>query len=214
MWQAIREVRPGAQLQGFVFHWTQALWPKTQKLGLEPAYVAQEGARCFIRCLMALPFLPFANIEEVFQDHRQGSDNPKLTELCNYIENIWLRSSVWAPTNWSVFNKSVQTNKGCEGWHRRLNHRSDDRKLPFYQLVDVLHKELRVVELQVRLLSENNLRQYQRGSSKRTSGRVFAAWDEYSRTLDCRELLEKCTTIYAPVIDRPTPEEGEDVAEQ
>ena len=67
MWKAIRDVFPTASIKGCVFHFTQAVWRKTQELGLKTTY-SQRGAEYrYIRMLMAL----IVSEEQILRDQRQ-----------------------------------------------------------------------------------------------------------------------------------------------
>ncbi|XP_021354690.1 uncharacterized protein LOC110451153 [Mizuhopecten yessoensis] len=57
-WNAVRTVLPGVDLRGCSFHSCQAVMRKVANLGLRTTYMKREGVHCFIRKLLALPFLP------------------------------------------------------------------------------------------------------------------------------------------------------------
>eukprot|EP00105_Crassostrea_gigas_P020377 XP_011439145.1 PREDICTED: uncharacterized protein LOC105336498 [Crassostrea gigas] len=86
-WQAICEVFPHASLKGCAFHWSKAVWSHVQQLGLSTTFRQREGAHSFIKQLLALPFLPWNHVEDVFRvmeerapaTHavRQGPVDPK-----------------------------------------------------------------------------------------------------------------------------------------
>ena len=42
--------------------------------------------------------------------------------LMEYIDQTWMKSSVWPIESWCVFKRTVRTNNDCEGWHLRLNN--------------------------------------------------------------------------------------------
>jgi hypothetical protein len=44
-----------------------------------------------------------------------------------------------------------------EGWHRRLNKKTDDEKPPFYLLVIRLYEEAQLLPIQRKLVSEEKL---------------------------------------------------------
>ena len=70
----------------------------------------------------------------------------------------WIRSTVWPPKCWSVFMQSIRTNNDIEGWHHSLNRRAAGRcGLPLYKFVALLHKEVGLVSVQIRLVSERKL---------------------------------------------------------
>jgi len=46
-----------------------------------------------------------------------------------------------------------------EGWHRWLNTRFHWHNLPFYQLVNLLHQEADLVDVQVQIIGDEKLKQ-------------------------------------------------------
>ena len=65
-----------------------------------------------------------------------------------------------------------------EGWHHGLNKRAAGRcGLPLYMLVDLLHKEARLVSLQIRLVSERKLKRMQRATYRQMQNRLFDMWE-------------------------------------
>ena len=112
----------------------------------------------------------------MFEQGKAGS--AKLRDLTSYIEDTWI-TGLWKPKHWSVFKQSVRTNNDVEGWHNCLNRQARRGQLPFYLLVALLHKKSQMVSVQVRLLSEANLRRYQRAKYSVLQGRIFSLWDAY-----------------------------------
>ena len=113
----IRDVLPTASIKGCVFHFTKAVWWKTQELGLKTTY-SQRGAEYrYIRMLMALPFLPAHDIEPAFQLLSDRATSPELRSLVRYLENTWMDNAVWRPRNWSIYRHSIRTNNDVEGMY-------------------------------------------------------------------------------------------------
>ena len=65
-WKAVASVLPETQLQGCAFHWGQALWRKTQELGLKRAYVNDDSTHKYVKKLLSLLLLPAEHIPPVF----------------------------------------------------------------------------------------------------------------------------------------------------
>ena len=83
----------------------------------------------------------------------------------------------------------MRTNNDVEGWHRKLKAQAQHGYLPFYQLVDLLYRESRIVDVQVLLVAEHKLRRNQRLTYKDVQGRLHDLWDEYDRHKNAGQLL-------------------------
>ncbi|XP_072051460.1 uncharacterized protein [Amphiura filiformis] len=142
---------------------------------------------------MALPYLPHEKIAPMFQLLKRRGSTDKLREVFGYIEKTWIEG-LWSPRDWSNFMSSVRTNNDVEGWHHRLNQKVGGRaNLPFYQLVTELHREAGMVDLQIRLVTEQKLSIHQRTMTKRLQGRLFTYWDEFNqKTRTTERLLRAC----------------------
>ena len=84
-WKAVASVLPETKLQGCAFHWGQAVWRKTQEIGLKKAYVNDESTHKYVNKLLSLPLLPAEHIPPVFTALQLKANTDKLTELTDYI---------------------------------------------------------------------------------------------------------------------------------
>ena len=84
IWGALRKVLPTVKIMGCVFHWTQALWRNIQALGLQSAYTSDYGTFKFLRRVMALPFLPHDQIDDVFDILQEKATTVPLQEFMAY----------------------------------------------------------------------------------------------------------------------------------
>ena len=81
-------------------------------------------------------------------------------DLCmlTYFDQTWMKSTVWPIESWCVFKRTVRTNNDCEGWHRRLNNLAPGQAgLNMYFLFQILYKETRDVNRQVKSVSEGKV---------------------------------------------------------
>ena len=95
----------------------------------------------------------------------------------------------------------VRTNNDVEGYHNRINHRGRPNQA-FYSLIALLHAESKFVSLQIRLMSTNKLRKYQRKTYARIHGQYEKLWDRYADPEDdlgVSGLLRKVARINGPV---------------
>ncbi|KAK4308837.1 hypothetical protein Pmani_019484 [Petrolisthes manimaculis] len=150
---------------------------------------------------MALPFLPEGEITLMFERLASQATTTQVRTVIEYISRTWINGSVWPPSTWSIFNKSVRTNNDIEGWHNRLNKRAVGRSsLPFYLLITLLHKEAKLTSLHIRLVSEKKLRRIQRRKYRELQNKLFILWDEYLRgDRSALQLLKACSHLNGPV---------------
>jgi len=174
---------------------------KVQELGLATAYEQDDGTHRLIRKLIALPFLPDNEIPAAFSQLRGTATTDALKKLVRYIKSTWIESSIFPPKVWSVYGQAVRTNNDLEGWHNVLNRRAGVKvHIPFYVLVQHLHKEAKLCALQIRLVSDGKLMRIQRQTYRRLQGKIFELWDQYaSKDKTAEQLLRACCQLYGPV---------------
>ena len=104
--------------------------------------------------------------------------------------------------SWCVFKQSTRTNNDVEGWHRRLNKKTDGEKPPFYLLVRRLYEEAQLLPIQRKLVSEGKLSRYQRKQVRSNQAIMFNLWDEYTASsISASRLLNQCGRVNGPVVE-------------
>lgn len=188
VWKAFRDNVPNIVIIGCAFHWTQALFRNLKKCGLGPDYLVNEDLRFLLRKVMSLYLLPYQKIKKNFYLLKEESEqrkyskfSAKLADFFSYMESTWIETTLWSPKTWSVFMQHTRTNNGMEGCYNRLKRRAGKRKMNFYELVSGLHKETRMLSLQMNLLSRNKLTQCIRKTQTGTQHALFTLWDKYNR---------------------------------
>jgi len=150
--------------------------------------------------MMALPLLPPDDILTQFHRLQRHASSTELQDLCEYVEDTWIQSSLWPPEHWSVFQSAIRTNNDAEGWHNRLSRKAGQKcKLPFYVLLTLLHSESKFIAVQMRMVTQYKLKKYQRKKYKRLQGKLVKLWEEREAgTRSARHLLKAVSHIYGP----------------
>ena len=176
----------------------QAIWRKVQDIGLRRAYIHDNATHRYVKELMAMQLPPAEHIDPVFQVLKTKATSSKLQHLTTYIEDTWINSSVWPPTNWSVYGQIVRTDNDLEGWHTRINT-STRPQTGLYLLVEKLHLEATAIPLTIRLLSGKKIRCHQRSDAKEIQDRLEIQWNLYKAgEKTAMRLLKACASIYGP----------------
>ena len=129
-----------------------------QELSLALAYSNNNGIHQYVKMLMALPYLPHQEIPVSFQRLKLQATIPVLHELVDYVDNQWINTNTFPHSSWSVYRQPVHTNNDVEGWHNSLSRLAGGRvHLPFYLLIQLLHRESSVCTVQVRLANTRKL---------------------------------------------------------
>ena len=82
----------------------------------------------------------------------------------------WIEGDLQSPDKWSVFGQAVQTNNDVEGWHGMLKRHAKRGNLSFYLLVRLLHEQAQLVNMQVRLVTDQKLKRWQRKQYRQSQG--------------------------------------------
>ena len=143
MMDAIGEEIPGAQSRGCLFHYTQAVWRKIQALGLQKDYNEGRELQDCCRQMMALPFLPEAEIQAAFGWLLDivHDLHPTMQAFTNYINQQWVNNGQLPLARWNCHGADVRTNTGMEGWHSRFNRKVGVAHPNSWALMECLQRE-------------------------------------------------------------------------
>ena len=90
------------------------------------------------------------------------------------------QNKYFSHSSWSVYGQPVRANNNIEGWHNSLNRHAGVRvHLPFYLLIQLLHRESFVCTVQVRLVNARKLQSIQRKKYLALQARIFGYWEDY-----------------------------------
>lgn len=73
--RAAEQEFPGADTKGCFFHYAQALWGKTQQLGLTVAYKEDPAVRKWVRRACGLALLPTNTVQDTWIEIMDGTTN-------------------------------------------------------------------------------------------------------------------------------------------
>ena len=142
------------------------------------------------------------HIPAVFQCLETKATTSMLNQLVTYIRFNWIEGDLWSPGKWSVFSQAVRTNNDVEGWHGMLNRHAKRGNLSFYLRVRLLHEQAQLVNLQVRLVTDQKLKRRQRRQYRQSKGQLFAAWSTYiAGEISSKQLLRRCAHLMCPSTD-------------
>ena len=100
--------------------------------------ICQQWLHRYCRQLLALPCLPAEDIDDALSGLERQATTTAQQQLCQYVRSMWVESTMWPPSTWSVFQRSVRSNNDVEGWHRRLNQKASCGQLNLYLLLQLL----------------------------------------------------------------------------
>jgi hypothetical protein len=189
LWRAFRVVFPKIKMRGCGFHWAQAVNRKVGQVGFAMGDFTPDICRT-IRQLMTLNILPAEKIKPLFQEIREQAAGP-LLDLCDYMNKQWIESSIFQTECWSVYMQTITTNNETEGWNHRMKLKADGKiGLNVYELIQLLFDEANLLPLNVELLCQDKLRNYQRRQHEDSQNRIFDLWRSYeNRNINTKELL-------------------------
>ena len=122
---AVKEIYPNVKNYGRWFHFSQRVWQKTQKLGLVETFTENQEFATYVRCLMAIPFLPSDLIQETYNLFKSPdllvANKIQLENLKKYFRKRWLGQI--STEELSIFESDITTNNGAESYHAKLKGR-------------------------------------------------------------------------------------------
>ena len=143
---AIHTVFPTTTIRGCFFHYTQAIWRRTQAEGLAVLYREDPDIQRFIRRAAVLPLIPMPLIDDVwFQALEDINLHPtNVTPFADYVTEYWVEGD---RQRWNHFtNQGPRTNNNVEGWHSRINKKLNHGHPNIFQLIELLQKEQATTE--------------------------------------------------------------------
>ncbi|XP_067653191.1 ankyrin-1-like [Haliotis asinina] len=89
--RAIEREFPQAEVKGCFFHYCQAVWRKTQDLGLAVLYKDNPDVQRWIRRAAGLPLLPVGDVQDTWLDAMNDTPAvPRADDMHDYIVETWV----------------------------------------------------------------------------------------------------------------------------
>ena len=120
---------PAGTVDGCYFHYSSALWRKTQELGLAGVYNQDPLVKGVIKRLMALGYIPIPFVRNCYNNVRNDPPTnqliqtyPALQNYFVYFENTWLNANAnFPPALWNVHNRPMdfRTNNHVESFNHK-----------------------------------------------------------------------------------------------
>ena len=104
-----------------------------------------------------------------------NQDDANLKRLLVYFERTWLKSSIWPLKSITVYHRLVRTNNDVEGYHTRLNAKSNGDHPPFYDLIEDLRKEAKYVDITMKLVSNQAVKSHRKRKTKEVQRMICLA---------------------------------------
>ena len=90
---AFEAVHPNTDLFACFFHLCNNVWRKVQRAGLQQRYEDDAEFSIFVRMIMALAFIPLADLDtafdELFNEIRNNFNND-MDDVLNYFEDTYM----------------------------------------------------------------------------------------------------------------------------
>ena len=111
---------------------------------------------------MPLNLLPYLFIRSSFNNLKSKARGALTIALFNYVENFWIKHSIWKPKIWSSFNVAIRTYSPVEGYHARLKRMAKRPHVNLYLLLELLWVQADQVPFPCFLLANDKLGTYKK----------------------------------------------------
>lgn len=224
---AARNIFPNSSVKGCLFHLIQAIYRQAVVKGLKSQYHDIPVIRDFIQKLLALPFIPEPDIEDVFDDIVDNmpevatEDVEKLTDLVNYVERTYIRGrrpgslARFLPNIWCVYplvlNKQQRTTNEVEGWHSRFQSLINSHHAGIWKFLEHLQKDHRQNEiLMIQLAAGHTRVRYPiKGKYKTNQLQIEQTVNRYQDFKDAGTIMQylKSISYKIKLYNEPDPEQ-------
>ena len=145
--------------KGCYFHFTQDGWRFVQNSGMASSYLSSKDDefRLFIRCVLALPHVPIADVEESLEAlnnkiwaFNESDEKVEFKEkFVQYVKDTWIEG-VYPPQVWNCYARKVDlTNNNLESHNSYLANAVQEAHPSPARLTVALVKELTLAEIKL-----------------------------------------------------------------
>nr|XP_018904398.1 PREDICTED: uncharacterized protein LOC109035279 [Bemisia tabaci] len=228
---AVKEAFPNARIVGCLFHFSQSLWRQIVSRGLRADYLNTEEPelRRNLLELMALPFIPPADLVETFIFLYEEIDDA-LIEFATYVDHTYVRGKpargrrravppLFPPETWNVYNlvlaDRIRTNNAVEGFHSKFNQIVGTHHANIWKLIDAFKKVQQDTERTLTQARGGHRRFKPPVSKKYTTNQAMIAnivrnYQHYKDTNSLKKYLRACAyhlKLHTPRADPPDSDE-------
>ncbi|EFX75957.1 hypothetical protein DAPPUDRAFT_249508 [Daphnia pulex] len=142
--------------------------------------------------LLSLYLLPEDKIAKRFQQI-EAAANGLMLRFCNYIDTTYIKSTVWPPQNWSMFNQHERTNNNVEGTHNNLKAVAGPSSISLVTFILKMKDEAEKIPMTAKLLSQEQALRRLNKNAESKQHHLTELWASYSRAdnpISSKELLE------------------------
>ena len=149
-----------------------------------------------------MSFLPEAHIRPAFEKLTTGIVDHALQKLVHYIAKTWINNSTHTISTWNVLVYQREPTPMLKGCIVASTKRMQTSSPPFYQLVEKLFAEARLLPVHRKLVSEGKLSRFQRSVPRSNQSAIFSLWDQYTRKeITTKRLLHQCSSLNSSTLD-------------
>ncbi|XP_067679751.1 uncharacterized protein [Haliotis asinina] len=130
---------PAADVKGCFFHYTQAIWRKTQDLGLAVPYKEDPQIQSWIRRAAGLPLLPLPDVQYAWMETMDATPEvARSQEFNDYMVTTWIDAR-FPLRLWNHHHAAgPRTNNNLVGFHARINRSLPHQHPNLYRFVDLI----------------------------------------------------------------------------
>ena len=132
--RAFQHTFQAATVTGCMFHFGQCVWRKLQSEGLSARYRDEPDFALRVKCLLALAFVPVAEVIQTYENLTQDPTYRDLDVICDYMEDNFIgrerrgqrRQPRFPIELWNQYLRVItnlpRSNNNIEGWHNAFNN--------------------------------------------------------------------------------------------